>query len=454
MEPPPSLRHALAVAQLLRKRCAAAVAEAQQRSDELQAEVEGLRRASEVPRPPRPPRPPLELLMETPAAKAPPPGMCPAPPPPATNTGTLHHQQLSLAMWHEAAALLPADLHPALAAAQRYLLLNELHGHGHQPGGGRLLACTALEHTPVQALLGLATDVLRAHQAAAAPVAPAATQPAAVDALDRPEAAVLLTAAHGSLLASCCACLVRLCNSPGRGALDPDFAVLQRFCCMVLALAAEPPPSPATAPPADTACLPAVATTQGPGAGATAARNQQASSAAATAAASGKLDLRQPSCVVAEFVLAALRQSAPAGIVLLSSAADLTHAALAALVTAVTGEQPSAPCGAAAARAAACGHGGSKGIGSWSGELTGPTPVADSADGSAGEHRLLHVLAQLSEQLSAGLRLLPHWAQALGSHNDEFMQVRLGKGGRQGRHGGTCQVSAASPGLHNLARRT
>ena len=441
---PPSLQQALAVALLLRRRTSAAVAEAQERCTRLEAEADALRSGAVAPDP-------LAQVVAPPPLGAALPGRhgatqasWAATPAAASLPGDAglqaSQQHEALALWHAAATALPPSLQPTLAQAQSYMLLSEL-----QRGGapGRLPLLAALDRTPVRALLELAADILQAHAArtgsspevgaggAAAVVgagtAAAAAHPAtaaaaaavsgAASAASRSAThpahqhqyqhqhqhqhhAVHLTPAHGALLASAAACIAQLCDRPGEAAAHADFECLQIFCPWLLQLATTPAPSPAAAgapPQPQQAQQPASA-------GSLAAPAHTAPTPDAAAAPAGTIDLRQPASGVAQAVLALLRQSGPAGITLLSCCAPATRDCMLELVEAVLGEQPlmgAGPGGSAAAAAAA----------------------------AAEEARLLQRFLALAGQLSAGLRLLPQWAQALSLFDEAFMNVRPRAGG-------------------------
>lgn len=412
------MRHALAVAHLLQQRCSAAVAQVQHKCSELEREVEQLRRAAEAPPTQQPPQPPLLQLVAgeeaAPLAAGPPAGADPE---------ALPRQLQSLAMWHQAAAALPPDVRPTLARAQRYLLMCELQRQAAAAcGGGGLPAGAVLERTPMVAVLEMAADILHTHAAAA-------EQPPAGAA-----AHCQLSAAHGQLLSAACTCLVHLCEGPGQTALDSDYEALQRFYGMVLQLAAAPPPDPSPALAVDTPDQQQQATS------ATAAISQALAAgpeAQGEAAAAG-LDLGQPTCQVAQHVLGVLRQSASAGTVLLSCTAPQTRDCMAALVAAITGEQLLMHCGPS---------GGGGGAASSAQQPDAPPDAA----GPAEEARLLHAFTQLSQQLSAGLRLLPGWTRAMGLHNDAFMQARAGPAGRCAQRR---PAALAHPGGEQLVGRS
>lgn len=417
MQGPPTLEQALAVALLLRRRTSAAVAEAQERCSRLELEAEALRSGAAVPDP-------LAAVVTPPlgGAHSGRPGATQASwaanvaASPSRDVALQAGQQHeALALWHAAAAALPPPLQPTLAQAQRYLLLAEL-----QRGGapGRLPLDAALDRTPVRALLDLAADIVQAHAtpagglqvgagategagptAAAAPATASAASAASQSAMHpspaRQHQPVQLTPAHGALLASAAACIACLCDRPGEAAAHADFEALQAFCTGLLRLATAPLPTPDVG----AAAAPAAAGPQQhqpASAGSLVAPAPTAPSPDAAAAPAGTIELRQPTSGVAQAVLAALRQSGTAGITLLACCAPATQGCMLELVEAVLGEQPlpAAPGGSAAAAAAA-----------------------------AEEARLLHRFMQLSGQLSAGLRLLPQWAQALSIFDEAFMQV-------------------------------
>lgn len=372
--PPPSLQQALVVALLLRRRCAAADSEARRRCAQLEGEVEALRAAAAAP---SPPQPLLAALVDLPAAcgAAASPGAAPLTP----SEEAVQQQSEVVALWHRAAAALPPHLQPALAQAQRYLLLAELR----QPSGsGALPLAAALEHTPVQALLELAANILQAHAAAAAAPAPQQQQQA-------PTAPVQLSPAHAQLLGGACEALVHLCERPGETAAPPDYQLLQQFGQMLLHAVAAPdqPAAPGMHPAA--AAPPA---------------------AAPAAAAGAPVDLQQPPSAVAAHMLAVLRQSSHAGLTLLGCTAPAVRDTMAALVEAVNGEGPALPPPSSDAGSAAASCGGHLGGGG-------------GAAAAAEEARLLHAFTQLGHQLSAGLRLLPAWLKAADIAADAFLQA-------------------------------
>lgn len=384
---PPTLHQVLAVALLLKKRTAAAVSEAQERCTQLERELEALRSATAAA--PAPPPPPLAQVTATLPSTQPSAG----PPAPATPEAALQPAIESLALWHMAAATLPPALQPALAQAQRYLLVGELQ-RGSLPG--RLPVAAALQRTPVRAFLELASDILQTHAAATGAAAAAAPSPLATQQHTR----VQLSPAHGVLLASATACLVHLCDQPGHTVVHSDFETLQRFCGMLLRLAATQSPEPATPTP-DQLAQPS-------------GQGQCPAAATPEPMPAGAVDLQQPSYGVAQAVLAALRQSASAGIILLSSCAMATRDSMEELVVAVVGEQLPPQSGSGGA----LGSGGSWGQ---SGRA--------AAVGAAEDARLLHRFMQLSAQASAALRLLPQWVEASLFDEPEFYQV--GGGGRR-----------------------
>lgn len=390
----PTFQQALVVALLLRKRCAAAAGEAEACCARLGAEAQQLRgEAAAAASAPREQRPPLEqLVLNPPSAQQQPLHAPPAP-------EALQQQLESLSLWHQAAAALPPVLQPALVQAQRYLLLRELQ---QPPDAGGLSVAALLAHTPVRAFLKLAADILLAHAAAALPDAPAAAAAVAASLpgdSSQPAAPLpQLSAAHAHLLASCCACLVHLCNLPGQAAVRSDFEALQQFGSLVLQLAAQ-----AAAPePAGMGVLTPDQEPSGP-----TPALAPAAAAAPGAADSAAPDLQQRTSQVAAWVLAVLRQSPAAGTTLLSCAAPAARDCMAQLVQAVTGES--------------LGSGGALASGSGSYSSLSPA-LAPSVEEAA----LLHTFEQLSHQLSAGLRLLPQWMAAVELSGD-FMQARARK---------------------------
>jgi hypothetical protein len=391
----PSLREALAVAQLLHKRCRAAVQGVQQKCTELEQQVERLQATAAAPPTPPPPQTPLVQLL---AAQP----LMPFEGQAAAAQGssaeadheTLQRQLQSLAVWHRAAASLPPDLQAVLNQVQRYLLLGELAGPS---GAGSLPVAALLERTPVRAILELAADILRTHAAAATAAAAAAAAAASPTQTTTPVPSPMsrqLSPAHGRLLEAAAACLVHLCDRPGHTAVEADYADLQHFCTFVLQLAVSPP---LTAAPCLAVCTP----DQQPAA---AGRGQPQEQSQGTQA-EGLADLEQPTCQLAQHLLGVLRQSASAGTVLLSAAAPQARSCMAALVAAITAEQLPPLSNFDGSLAASCDQ------------------PPGGAEAAAEEARLLHAFTQLSHQLSAGLRLLPLWVSDMGLRNDAFMQV-------------------------------
>ncbi|KAI3438261.1 hypothetical protein D9Q98_000697 [Chlorella vulgaris] len=393
----PSLREALAVAQLLHKRCRAAVQGVQQKCTELEQQVERLQATAAAPPTPPPLQTPLVQLLAAqplmPSTQA------------AAAQGssaeadhkTLQRQLQSLAVWHRAAASLPPDLQAVLSQVQRYLLLGELAGPS---GAGSLPVAALLERTPVGAILELAADILRTHAAAAtaaAAAAAAAAAPTPTPTVVPSPMSSQLSPAHGRLLDAAAACLVHLCDRPGHTALEADYADLQHFCTFVLQLAVSPPQ---TAAPCLAVCTP----DQQPAA---AGRGQPQEQSQGTQA-EGLADLGQPTCQLAQHLLGVLRQSASAGTVLLSAAAPQARSCMEALVAAITGEQLPPLCNFDGSIAASC------------------EQPPGGAEAAGEEARLLHAFTQLGHQLSSGLRLLPLWVSAMGLRNDAFMQELAG----------------------------
>lgn len=406
LEQPPSLPQALAVALLLRRRCAAAVGEIQARADRQEAELERLRTAAAAP---PLPLPPLAQVVAAPPSAAP---ASSGPHP----TAPLEQQMESLALWHQAAAVLPPDLLPALAQAQRYVLLGQLQA---ATAAGSLPLAAALEHTPVRAFLGLALDILQTHAAGAAGVGGAAATGSTVAGASSPPSDPTppqLSAAHAQLLGAACTCLVHLLDRPGQAAVNADYEALQQFGSLLLQAAARPEPA-----------LAAVATPDqqpGSGPGPAAAAAKVASLAATCGGA--QFDLVQPSCQLAAAVLAALRASPTAGLALLSCAAPAARDCMARLVDVVNAD----PLGSS-------GGGLPPALGSGSSGQPGGTAAEDEA-------ALLHAFTQLSQQLSVGLRMLPQWVASTDVQGGEFMQVR-GTGEGAGKGGGEHLVA----NLHN-----
>lgn len=398
--PAPDLQQALAVALLLKKRCAAAVGSLQARCEALQGEVEQLRAAAARPLAPRPPQPPLLALLEGPDANGPPPA---TPPPSRASPQTVQHQLQALVLWHKAAAALPLDLLPTLAAAQRYLLLREQRS----PSPAPLPMWAALDRSPVVALLEVTVDVLQTHAAAAvaappgeAPATDVGTQqPAPPQPGAPPPRPQQLSAAHGQLLLSACSCLVHLCDHHTDTASPSDFEALHQFGAWVLELAC------CSQPAAGGSAGLAVAT---PDQQPTASDAGVAGAATPAASEPEAQLLQQAPCVVAQRVLAALRQSPSAGLVLLHCTAPLVRDCMAALVYAVN-SQPPLPLPSLPWQA-------SGGSGS-----SAPSQAAAAA-GAEEEERLLHAFTQLSCQLSAGLALLPQWSRHL--QDDGRLQAR------------------------------
>jgi hypothetical protein len=212
---------------------------------------------------------------------------------------------------------------------------------------------------------------------------------------------VQLTPAHAELLEGACSCLPHLCGRPGKTALDSDFHTLKQFCAEVLALATSPSLESTPALPMQMPALQTLPVGKAPE-GDSKERSQGSSAAPGSA-----FDLQQTSAQLAVAVLGALRQSPVAGMVLLSCTAPDTRDCLAALVAAITGEQV-----LAAPAAAAC----------WPAAVGSEAPLTPGVGGAADEACLLHAFASLSEQLSAGLQLLPQWVQTV-KHPDAFMQA-------------------------------
>lgn len=366
-QPAPTLRDALAVALLLKRRCAAAVKGAEERCAQLEAEAGQLRAAASAPPPPPPPQPALAQLVDHPPAAAV--SQAASAGPASLSHEALQQQQQSLVLWHQAAAALPPELQPALGQAQRYVLLKELQ---EASGAGSLPAAAALSRTPVRACTELAADILEAHAAASSAAAAGAS----------PQ----LSPAHGQLLAAALDCLVQLCNRPGEAMVNSDLEAVQRFCCLALPLAAAPPAHPTAVPTPDQPSGPSAQ--QGPG----------VTPVPATGTPGPADLLQQPTSQLAEQALAALRRSPRAGITLLCCCAPATLDCLVQLVQAVTGEPLQG-----------------------SASMPGGLPAAATP---AQEAALLHGVTQLSQQVSVGLRLLPQWMQAAremeGAH---FMQV-------------------------------
>lgn len=399
LEHPPSLPQALAVALLLRRRCAAAVGEIQARTDRQAAELERLRTAAAAP--------PLPLPLAQVVAA--PPSAAPASSGPHP-TAPLEQQMESLALWHQTAAVLPPDLLPALAQAQRYVLLGQLQA---ATAAGSLPLAAALEHTPVRAFLGLALDIMQTHAASATGVGGAAAAGGTVPGASSPPSDLTqptppqLSAAHAQLLGAACTCLVHLLDRPGQAAVNADYEALQQFGSLLLQAAARPEPA-----------LAAVATPdQQPGScpGPAAAAAKMASLAAPCSDA--EFDLGQPSCQLAAAVLAALRASPAAGLVLLSCAAPAARDCMARLVEVVNAD----PLGSS-------GGGLPPALGSGSSGRPSGAAAEDEAV-------LLHAFTQIGQQLSVGLRMLPQWVASADVQGGEFMQVR-GAGEGAGKGGG------------------
>ena len=387
-QPPPSLQQAVAVALLVRRRCAAAAAGAEARCAALEAEAEQLRSAAAAP---RPPQPPLEQL--------------PATLPPGTaevrfsgqrapDPAALHAQQHSIELWHAAPALLPPDdpaLLGVLASAQRYVLLKELQ----ECPPGELPAAGMLHRTPVAALLELAIDILLTHAAAEAEAAGAGASAAVGSSTGSPSAfqhqqqhqhhqqqrqqhhqqqqhqqqqqqqnPVLNPAAHAQLLAAAVAAAVHLCGWPGQGSSDVCYAALQHFCFVVADLAAEPPPAQQqqqqqeTEGSADPAYPVATPDHQQQQQQRQQLQHHQQRAVTVPPLADGgahtaDIDLAQPSAEVACRMLGLLRTAPHAGMVLLSSVAPSTRQCMSELATTVNSELPAAPAGAQAAGAPA-----------------------------------------------------------------------------------------------------
>ncbi|PRW56920.1 hypothetical protein C2E21_3875 [Chlorella sorokiniana] len=393
-EQPPSLQQALAVALLLRRRCAAAVGEVQARADQQVAELERLRAAAAAP---PVPLPPLAQVV------APPPSPAPASPGPRP-AAPLERQMEALALWHQAAAVLPLELQPAMVQAQRYVLLGELQGPA--AAGTTLPLAAALEHTPVRALLGVALDILQTHAAAAAEAgrtaaadstAAGASSPPS-DAMQPTQPQPQLAAAHAQLLGDACTCLVHLLARPGQTAVHTDYEALQQFGSLLLQAAARPEPALVVVPTPDQQ------PDSAPGPAAAAA---EAAAPAATTVTS-QFDLSQPSSQLASAVLAALRASPTAGLTLLSCTAPAARDCLARLVEVVNADPL-----------------GSSGVGLTPGTGTGSgTGGRGQPGGAAAEEEalLLHAFNQLGQQLSVGLRLLPQWVASTDVQGGEFMQ--------------------------------
>lgn len=387
------VQQALAVALLLKRRCAAAVSEVQARVDQQAAELERLRTAAAAP------PVPLPLLAQVVAQQ----------PSPATgssgpcHTAPLQQQLEAVALWHQAAEVLPLELQAALAQAQRYVLLGQLQAPA--AAAGSLPLAAALEHTPVRALMGVVLDILQTHAAGAAEAggaagadgsAPGASSPPS--SLAQPlQAQTQLSAAHAQLLREACTCLVHLFDRPGQAAVHSDYEALQQLGGLLLQAAVRPEPAVAALPTPDQQ--------PGPGPGPAAMAAHAAGTAASAAAA--QLDLAQPSCQLAAAVLATLRSSPTAGLTLLSCTAPAVRECVARLVEVVNADPLDSP-------------------------VLGLTPALNtSSSGQPGnaaaedEALLLHAFTQLSQQLSAGLRLLPQWVASADVQGGEFMQVCL-----------------------------
>lgn len=375
---PPSLATAFAVARLVQARTSQAVTQAQQKCKQLEVEVEQLRAAAAVP--PAPQLPLLQVVAEGEPAESSLPGQC--------CRDALQRQMCSLAAWHEAAGVLPPDLQAVLAKAHRYAVLCQLQ---QGPGGVSLLAGAVLERSPVRALLELASDILQTQAMDA--TAPPSEQRGRVS---------KLTAAHDRLLLAACTCLARLCDLPIQTVLPSDYGDLQHFCAYVLRLAAEQPLQCA----ADLA------------ASGTRGKQQQERQEAPQAGPPTPRDHAAPSQACAQLaqqVLGVLRQSACTGAVLLRCLAPQTRHCMEALAAAITGEHLAGCPGTGMSGSCSALDGASSTARDGARQLAG----AEAAE----EGRLLHEFMQLSQQLSLGMRLLPHWVQALESCSDGFLQV-------------------------------
>jgi hypothetical protein len=376
----PSLATALAVARLVQARTSKAVTEALPKLRELEVEVEQLRAAAAAPPAPQPPLLQVVADIEAPTDSMPGPA----------DRDALQRQICSLAMWHEAAAALPPDLQPVLARAQRYALLCQLQQASSSSG---LLAGALLERSPIRALLELAIDILQTHASALG----ATSTPS-----EQNGRSMKLTAAHNELLLAACACLVRLCDLPGKAALHSDYSDLQQFCALVLQLAAAP-------------ALEHVVDMGTPGHQVQQQQEQPEAPQPGLPELNGQAALPQACAQLAQQVLGVLRQSASAGTVLLGCLAPQTRDCMGALVAAITGEHLlggfmtglSGSCSTLGGSSSAMGD--PAGQPGWGGE--------------AEERRLLHAFMQLSQQLSLVLRLLPQWMQTLDSCSDGFLQV-------------------------------
>ena len=404
---PATLKQALAVAEVVRRRQRAAITPLLARVAQLEAEVQQLQEQAAAPRAALPPL--AQLVAAAVDARSSESVVCAA--------GALHipgsqQQADNLALWHRAAALLPAKARLVLCQAQRYQLLQlqllppsdtaAEDGSSAGGGGSELLPSTALlVNTPAVALLNLARDILLEHSRATmpgqemgdpaeAPTASAAAEEAPTASQQPQQSAAplgppppsassssALSASHGPLLASTCSCLVALFDLVGEAATRDDCSVLCAFCQLALELCVEPAPPGGDAGEA----LPEVD---------------------AAVMAGAVLDLQQPNRRLAAAVLGRLCESATAGLLALSVTAPAVRATVAALVEAVTGEQPVAVAVAASAEeqvlhaSAAAAH---------------PDAAGAAIDDEA---QLEQALGVLNGQLSEGLRRLPQWVWEVG----------------------------------------
>jgi len=270
---------------------------------------------------------------------------------------------------------------------------------------GGLPLAAALEHTPVRALMGVVLDILQTHAAGAAEAGGAAGAGGSAQGASSPPSSLAqpmqaqpqLSAAHAQLLSEACTCLVHLLDRPGQAAVHFDYEALQQLGGLLLQAAARPEPAVAALPTPD----------QQPGSGPGPAATAAHAAGTAPSTAAGQFDLAQPSCQLAAAILAALRASPAAGLTLLSCTAPAVRECVACLVQVVNADPLGSP-----------GIGLAPAFGTSSSGQPGGASAEDEA-------ALLHAFTQLSQQLSAGLRLLPQWVASADVQGGEFMQVGL-----------------------------
>ena len=396
----PSLKFALAVAIVSKRRQNAALEEQEQRVAELQRELEAAKALGAL----AAPQCPVHLLAHTFEQQQAPPSQTQQPSQPCA----LESQLACLGMWAHAGATLGHQ--HFMAVLQRYLLSKDAAATASSGGGHAATAPAAslLDRTPIMAALELLADVL------------AATKTPAARASGR-GGGDTWAAAVSQAVEQACGCLAVIAGQPGAACWPQDFEALQAFASNLLEVAVPPlaPQQPgglltASAANIQHSHVPAA----GPAPAGAGAKWRQPSSTSQPPPPDPPAERPPEQHELAQRMLGLLSQWPSTGMVVLGCAAVAAQATMARLVQAVTGEplalapslspsQPPASQQSAGAAAAA---------------------AASAAEAGADDERCLVqafglVQAQLLQQ---GLKALPGWMAELGACDDDFMQARAG----------------------------